>query len=107
MELTPLFVDLLQQFVSILTASILWTFVEIITGWVLSHRHRYVTEVIFAGGNISKGHWCRFHRFFSQAAWDLNTLALFLARFVGTILTPGSTLFWAVDVACAVFWSTL
>src|SRR5580700_9137452 len=97
MELTPLFVDLLQQFVSILTASILWTFVEIITGWVLSHRHRYVTEVIFAGGNISKGHWCRFHRFFSQAAWDMDTLALFLAKLVGTILAPGSTLFWAVD----------
>ncbi len=63
----------------------------------LSHRHRYVTEVIFAGGNVGNGHWCRFHRFFSHAAWDMDILALFLAKLVSTILAPGSTLFWAVD----------
>ena len=26
------------------------TFVVIVTGWILSQRHRYVTEVIFSGG---------------------------------------------------------
>ena len=97
MELTASFVEQLQHFAPVFTTPTFQTFSEIVTGWVLSHRHRYVTEVIFAGGNVGNGHWCRFHRFFSQAAWDMDTLALFLAKLVGTILAPGSTLFWAVD----------
>ncbi len=97
MELTASFVELLQDFASVFTTPTFQTFLEIVTGWILSHRHRYVTEVIFAGGNVGNGHWCRFHRFFSQAAWDMDTLSLFLAKSIGTILAPGSTLFWAVD----------
>ena len=97
MELTASFVDLLQHFVPVFTTPTFQTFLQIVTGWVLSHRHRYLTEVIFAGGNVGNGHWCRFHRFFSQAAWDIDILGLFLAKLVGTILAPGSTLFWAVD----------
>jgi DDE superfamily endonuclease len=97
MELTASFVDLLQHFVPVFTTPTFQTFVEIVTGWALSHRRRFVTEVIFTGGNLGNGHWCRFHRFFSHAAWDLDNLSLFLARLVCTILTPGATLFWAVD----------
>ena len=97
MELTASFVDLLQHFAPVFTTPTFQTFLQIVTGWILSHRHRYVTEVIFAGGNVGNGHWCRFHRFFSHAAWDMDTLALFLAKLVGTILAPGATLFWAVD----------
>ena len=74
MELTASFVDLLQHFVPVFTAPTFQTFLQIVTGWVLSHRHRYVTEVIFAGGNVGNGHWCRFHRFFSHAAWDIDIL---------------------------------
>ncbi len=97
MELTASFVELLQDFAPVFTTPTFQTFLEIVTGWILSHRHRYVTEVIFAGGNVGNGHWCRFHRFFSEAAWDIDILGLFLAKLVGTILAPGSTLFWAVD----------
>ena len=97
MELTASFIDLLQQFAPVFTSPTFQTFVEIATGWVLSHRHRYVTEIIFAGGNVGNGHWCRFHRFFSHAAWDLDTFSLFLAKSVSTIVAPGATLFWAVD----------
>jgi hypothetical protein len=73
------------------------TFVAVVTGWILSHRHRYVTEVIFSSGKVGNGHWCRFHRFFSHAAWDLDTLSLHLAKLIVTILAPGATLSWAVD----------
>ena len=97
MELTASFVDLLQHFIPVFTTPTFQTFLEITTGWLLSHRHRYVTEVIFAGGNIGNGHWCRFHRFFSHAAWDLDGFALLLAKLVITILTPGADLIWAVD----------
>ncbi len=97
MELTPSFVALLQHFVPVFTNPTYATFVAVVTGWILSHRHRYVTEVIFSSGHVGHGHWGRFHRFFSHAAWDLDTFSLALAKLVVTILAPGATLLWAVD----------
>src|SRR5512135_1191119 len=79
MELTSSFVDLLPQFSPVFTAPTYQTFVAIVAGWVLSQRHRFITEVIFSSGHVGHGHWSRFHRFFSHAAWDLDTLSLFLA----------------------------
>lgn len=98
MELTQSFVDLLQQFGPVFTAPTFQTFVQIATGWILSQRHRYVTEVIFSGGNVNNGHWSRFHRFFSHAAWDIDVLSMHLAVLVVKILTLNlATLLWAVD----------
>jgi len=97
MELTPSFLALLQHFAPVFTAPTFTTYVTILTGWILSHRHRYVTELIFASGHVGDGHWSRFHRFFSHAAWDLDTLSMFLAKLVVTILAPGAELLWAVD----------
>ena len=97
MELTPSFVLLLQDFLPVFTAPTFQTFVQVVTGWLLSHRHRYITEVIFAGGNLDNGHWCRFHRFFSHAAWDLDVLFLCLAKLVVRVFALGATLQWAVD----------
>ena len=97
MELTPSFRVLLQHFIPVFTAPTFHTFVQIVTGWVLSQRHRYITEVIFSGGNVGNGHWSRFHRFFSHAAWDLDTLSCLLAKLIVTILAPGATILWAVD----------
>jgi DDE superfamily endonuclease len=97
MELTPSFVNLLQQFVPVFTVPTFQTFLAIATGWLLSQRHRYVTEIIFSGGNLDNGHWSRFHRFFSHAAWDPDVFALFLAKLVVTLLAPGALRLWAVD----------
>ncbi len=97
MELTDSFLTLLQNFEPVFTAPTYQTFVVIVTGWVLSQRHRYVTEVIFSSGRVGNGHWSRFHRFFSHAAWDIDTFSLCLAKLVVTILAPGATFLWAVD----------
>ena len=97
MELTQSFIPLLQHFVPVFTAPSYVTFLAIVTGWILSHRHRYVTDVIFTSGNVGNGHWCRFHRFFSHAAWDLDVLALVLAKLIVTIIAPGATILWVVD----------
>ena len=97
MELTLSFRDLLPQFAPVFTAPTFVTFTQIVTGWLLSQRHRYVTEVIFSSGNVGIGHWSRFHRFFSHAAWDLDVLSMVLAKLVVTILAPGAALLWAVD----------
>jgi SRSO17 transposase len=97
MEVTVSFVAVLQHFLPVFTAPTFQTFVEVLSGWVLSPRHRYVTDIIFSGGNLDKGHWCRFHRFFSHAAWDLDVLSLHLAKLVVRVLAPGAALSWAVD----------
>ena len=55
MELTASFVELLQDFAPVFTTPTFQTFLEIVTGWILSHRHRYVTEVIFAAATLAMG----------------------------------------------------
>lgn len=97
MELTQSFLDLLPDFAPIFTSPSFITFIEILTGWILSHRHRYITEIIFAGGNVDNGHWSRFHRFFSHAVWDIDALAARLAYLVVRVFTLDGTLLWAVD----------
>ena len=73
------FLTLLQNFTPVFTAPTYQTFVVIVTGWIISTRHRYVTEVIFSSGRVGDGHWSRFHRFFSHAAWDIDTFSIRLA----------------------------
>jgi hypothetical protein len=97
MELTPSFLALLRHFDPVFTAPTFTTFVQIVTGWIFSQRRLFITEIIFSGGNVGDGHWSRFHRFFSHAAWDLDAFALLLAKLVASILAPGATLLWAVD----------
>jgi hypothetical protein len=97
MELTASFSDLLQQFAPVFTSPTYRTFVAIVAGWVLSQRHRFITEVIFSSGNVGNGHWSRFHRFFSHAAWDIDTFSLVLVKLVVTILAPGALLIFGVD----------
>ena len=100
MELTPSFVALLQHFSPVFTAPTYQTFSLIVTGWILSHRHRYITEVIFSCGQVGAPRRTgpRFHRhFFSHSARDLDTFSMHLAKLVVTILAPGATLLWAVD----------
>jgi DDE superfamily endonuclease len=97
MELTQSFVDLLQHFAMVFTAPTFQTFLQICNGWILSHRHRFITDVIFSGGNVGNGHWARFHRFFSDAAWDLDTLNMCLAMLVVKILCPSGLMLLAVD----------
>jgi hypothetical protein len=97
MEVTTSFIAVLQQFLPVFTAPTFQTFVEIMGGWVLSSRRRYITDVIFTSGNLHNGHWCRYHRFFSHSVWDLDVLSAHLAKLVVRVLAPGATLYWAVD----------
>jgi hypothetical protein len=96
-QLTTSFLDLLQQFRPLFTEPTFATFLTILAGWTLSHRHRYVTDVIFSSGSIGDGHWCRFHRFFSHAVWDPDLLGLRLAKLVVKVFALAARTYWAVD----------
>jgi hypothetical protein len=97
MELTASLIALLQPFAPVFTAPTFLTFTQIVSGWLLSQRRLFITEIIFSGGNVGNGHWSRFHRFFSQAAWEPDAFAMILAKVVASILAPGAILTWAVD----------
>ena len=74
MPLTATFHSLLQIFRDVFTAPTFATFVTIATGWCLSPRHRYITEMIQAANAVHRGHHSRYHRFFSGAAWAVGDL---------------------------------
>jgi DDE superfamily endonuclease len=67
-------------------------FCALMTGWVLSVRHRYITELIYASDNVGKGHWSRFHRFFSHNAWSLDAICLTLASLLIDAFFPEGTI---------------
>jgi SRSO17 transposase len=97
MQLTQSFGVLLQEFACVFTKPSYVTFVALVTGWALSHRHRFVTELIQSSGSTHKGHHSRYHRFFSHARWSLDTVGLVLARIIVTVLAPFGILEVAID----------
>lgn len=72
-------------------------FCAIMTGWVLSIRHRYITELIFASDHIDNGHWSCFHRFFSHNAWSLDALGLTIASLLIDAFVPDGFIVLALD----------
>jgi hypothetical protein len=72
-------------------------FCALMTGWVLSVRHRYVTELIYASDNIDNGHWSRFHRFFSHNAWSLDALSMTIAALLVDAFVPEGVIVLALD----------
>ena len=97
MQLTPTFRSLLLQFRSVFTAPTFATFVTIATGWCLSFRHRYVTELIQSAGAVHRGHHSRYHRFFSNAAWSIDDLYEVLARRAVATFYPEGLITTGVD----------
>jgi len=91
MELTPSFLALLLHFDPVFTAppsrpSSRSSRLGLLSATPLHHR-----KFIFSGGHVGDGHWSRFHRFFSHAAWDLDAFALKLAKLVVSILARAHT----------------
>jgi hypothetical protein len=74
MQLTNSFEVLLQTFAPVFTTPSFVTFRLLMTGWILSVRHRYVTDLIVSSDSVGHGHFSDYHRFFSQAAWKIDGL---------------------------------
>jgi DDE superfamily endonuclease len=97
MQLTETFRSLLQIFRDVFTAPTFATFVTIATGWCLSPRHRYITEMIQAANAVHRGHHSRYHRFFSNASWSIDDLYDALARRAVKHFYPEGILVLGVD----------
>src|SRR5258708_13904175 len=83
MQLTLSFMVLLQEFRYVFTEPSFQTFRALMSGWCLSFRHRFITELIQASGSTHDGHHSCYHRFFSAPAWGLD--------FPCSLLAHGST----------------
>jgi hypothetical protein len=96
-QLTASFVLFLLNFRDVFTRPTYLTFVAVVTGWCLSWRHRFITELIQAGGSTHTGHHSRFHRFFSSAAWSLDALWRALAVVLFATFARTGLIVLAVD----------
>lgn len=97
MECTGSFTVLLSEFRCVFTSPSFQTFLCLVTGWVLSHRRRFVTELIWSSGCTRWGHHSCYHRFFSQAAWVLDRLCEVLAKMAVRVFAPTGIIELAVD----------
>lgn len=97
MQCIESFTTLLSAFRCVFTEPSFQIFLCLMTGWVLSHRRRFVTELIWSSGCTHKGHHSRYHRFFSQASWCLDNLCCVLAKLLVAVFAPSGLIELAVD----------
>lgn len=97
MECTQSFANLLSVFQCVFTAPTFPIFVNLMTGWILTHRRRFVTDLIWSSGSTRRGHYCRYHRFFSQSAWALDSVSWVLAKLLISLFAPAGIVYLAVD----------
>ena len=98
MELTRTFMDLLVAFRPAFTEPSFATFQLLVTGWILSMRHRYVTDLIVTSDSVENGHFSDYHRFFSHAKWDIDDVWRILAgMLIGYFVGAGATILLAGD----------
>lgn len=98
MELTATFMVLLEGFQPVFTAPSFATFRLLMTGWILSVRHHYVTDLIVSSDSTRNGHFSDYHRFFSHAVWDIDHLWKCLAIIIiKTLIGKDATIVLAGD----------
>jgi len=102
MELTASFRVLLDSFAPVFTEPSYATFCLLMTGWILSTRHRYVTDLIISSDSVGNGHFTDYHRFFSQAAWNIDELWKILAQLLVAVFVgdQGRILLAGDDTLC-------
>ena len=56
----------------VFTARSFDNFLTLTAGWLLCRARRTTTALIVAAGALGRKHFCSFHRFFSQATWQVE-----------------------------------
>ena len=97
MECTSSFLVLLSEFRCVFTQPSFQIFLCLMTGWVLSPRRRFVTELIWSSGSTHRGHHSRYHNFFAKSVWELDTLSWVLAQLLVAVFAPTGIIELAVD----------
>jgi hypothetical protein len=109
MELTNSFESLLLTFSPVFTEPSFKTFRLLMTGWILSTRHRYVTDLIVSSDSVTNGHFSDYHRFFSQSVWDIDHLWKLLTLLIVSTLSGKDAIIYLAGVthfAASVAWGS-
>jgi hypothetical protein len=96
-ELLPTFLDSLKVVRIGLTRPSFARFVALAIGWVRSTGRHAVTEAMLAAGIAGRRHHAAFHRFFSRGTWNPDLLALWVFRFLSSLLVPGAPIRIVID----------
>jgi len=88
MELCRSFRGLFESFAPVFSAPCFSLWTTLMTGWVLSHRHRYVSDLIVSSDATRRGDWSAYYRFFNRYKWSLDALCCQVARLVVAVLVP-------------------
>ncbi len=91
------FAELALSLVSVFTQPSLASFLTLITGWVFCLGRHTVTGLIVAAGAIEQKHFSSFHRFFSRAVWNLDSLGLVLLKLALRFVPEDEPVLLAVD----------
>ena len=98
MELCNSFQAYFANFTTVFSASsfALWTALS--AGWIQSHRHRFVSDLIVSSDSTRNGTWTKYYHFFSRNKWSLPNLCqrLFLL-IVDRLIPQDAVLVLAVD----------
>ncbi len=82
MELCSSFRVLFEAFSPVFSPACFPLWQTLMMGWVLSHRHRYISDLIVSSDAKRDGDWSRFYRFFNRYKWSLVDVCEIVARLV-------------------------
>ena len=75
MKLTPSFVILLQHFTPVFTTTFR-TFAQIVTRWILSHRHSYITDSDLLVWQGRQRTLVSVSSLLQPSSWDIDALSM-------------------------------
>lgn len=87
----------IRQFSCCFTRPSFQTFGVIVAGWLLGHGRRTVTRVLLAGDGLKRKTFSCYHRFFSQARWNVDAVGRVVLNLVLKFIAPEAPIVVAVD----------
>lgn len=88
MELCSSFRVLFELFTHAFSPSCLCLWTDLMTGWVLSHRHRFVSDLIVSADATRRRCFSSYYRFFNRFNWSLDLVFQQVARLIVATLVP-------------------
>jgi len=97
MECTCSFTALLYELRCVVTQPSFQIFLSLMAGRVVSHRRRFVAELIWSSGSTHRGRHSRYHNFFSKSTWSVDNLSCVLTKLLVRVFVPNGIIELAVD----------
>jgi hypothetical protein len=91
------FAELVLSFASVFTQPSFVNLVTLLAGWVFCLGRHTITNMIVAAGAVETKHFSCFHRFFSRAVWNFDSLGLVLLKLALRFVPEGEPVLLAVD----------